>query len=44
MTNFGPDAWPSMHDFTWNKQVYDYYAVSPITGLVSNNSLNAECV
>ncbi|MEO5753517.1 MAG: hypothetical protein ABIR38_02295 [Chthoniobacterales bacterium] len=27
-----------------DKQVYDYYAVSPITGLVSNNSLNDECV
>ncbi|MGI8433120.1 MAG: PRC-barrel domain-containing protein [Chthoniobacterales bacterium] len=28
-TFFAPKAWPNMHDFTWNKEVYDYYAVSP---------------
>jgi sporulation protein YlmC with PRC-barrel domain len=28
-TFFAPNEWPNMHDLTWNKQVYDYYAVSP---------------
>lgn len=27
-TFFAPNAWPNMDDFTWNKEVYDYYAVS----------------
>lgn len=28
-TFFAPDAWPDMHDVTWNKHVYDYYTVTP---------------
>lgn len=28
-TYFAPNEWPNLHDLTWNKQVYDYYAVSP---------------
>lgn len=28
-TYFAPNEWPNMHDLTWNKEVYDYYAVSP---------------
>lgn len=28
-TFFSPNEWPNMHDMTMNKQVYDYYAVSP---------------
>ncbi len=28
-TFFAPNEWPNIHDLTWNKQVYDYYAVSP---------------
>ena len=28
-TFFAPDAWPDLRDLTWNKTVYDYYAVSP---------------
>ncbi|MEO8044068.1 MAG: PRC-barrel domain-containing protein [Spartobacteria bacterium] len=28
-TFFDEKNWPDMHDMTWNKQVYDHYAVSP---------------
>jgi hypothetical protein len=28
-TFFAPNEWSDMHDLTWNKQLYDCYAVSP---------------
>jgi sporulation protein YlmC with PRC-barrel domain len=28
-TYFSPGEWPNVHDVTWNKDVYDYYAVTP---------------
>lgn len=28
-TFFKKDSWPNMNDLTWNKQVYDYYTVTP---------------
>ncbi len=28
-TFFAPNAFPDMHDLTWNKEVYDHFAVTP---------------
>lgn len=32
-TFFDEKTWPDMHDLTWNKQIYDHYAVSPFWGV-----------